>query len=265
MTVQIDTANAQAARDILAAHWRAGSTLPALPAGLRPTTLEQAYAIQTRVEADSASPLFGWKIAATSKAGQKHINVAGPLAGRLLAERVVPMGEPVRLRANRMRVAEVEFAFRMRDSLGPRIAPYAVAEVMAAVDTLFLAVEVPDSRYENFLIVGAEQIIADNACADQFVLGPEAPALWRALDLAGHRITGAVGKVLHEGSGANVLGDPRIALTWLANELSRFNCTLGAGQVVTTGTCVTPLPIAPGDVVRADYGALGRFDVGFAA
>ena len=33
----------------------------------------------------SAGNLFGWKIAATSEAGQKHINVDGPMAGRILA------------------------------------------------------------------------------------------------------------------------------------------------------------------------------------
>ena len=40
----------------------------------------------------SALPLFGWKIAATSKAGQAHIAVDGPLAGRLLAEHVFESG-----------------------------------------------------------------------------------------------------------------------------------------------------------------------------
>jgi 2-keto-4-pentenoate hydratase len=54
-----------------------------------------------------------------------------------------------------------------------------------------------------------------------------------------------------------VLGDPREALTWLVNELSALNIPLGAGQIVTTGTCLSPLPIEPGDHVIADFGALG--------
>jgi 2-keto-4-pentenoate hydratase len=61
-----------------------------------------------------------------------------------------------------------------------------------------------------------------------------------------------------DGLGANVLGDPRIALTWLANELSRHGVTLKRGEVVTTGTCIKPLPIARGDHVAADFGVLGR-------
>ena len=60
------------------------------------------------------------------------------------------------------------------------------------------------------------------------------------------------------GRGANVLGDPRIALTWLANELSRHGDTLGEGQFVTTGTCLVPLPIMPGEVVTADERLVAR-------
>ncbi len=64
-----------------------------------------------------------------------------------------------------------------------------------------------------------------------------------------------------DGSGRNVLGDPRIALTWLVNELSRHGLTLKAGQVVTTGTCVKPVPIAAGDAFEGDLGVLGRVSV----
>jgi 2-keto-4-pentenoate hydratase len=69
------------------------------------------------------------------------------------------------------------------------------------------------------------------------------------------------GMLAEQGVGSNVLGDPRIALTWLANELSRHGATLKAGQVVTTGTCVKPLAIAVGDRIEADLGILGRVSV----
>ena len=36
---------------------------------------------------------------------------------------------------------------------------------------------------------------------------------------------------------------------------------LAAGQVVTTGTCITPLPIAPGDRICADFGVFGEVRV----
>ncbi len=163
-----------------------------------------------------------------------------------------------------MRVAEVEFAFRMGQHLRPRQSDYEMEEVLAAVDALHPAIEIPDSRLENFAAVGAPQLIADNACAHWFVLGAEATRDWRSLDLSEHQAIGRVlGKVEHQGKGANVLGDPRLALTWLANELSRFGIPLRAGQVVTTGTCVTPLEIEQGDEVFASLGTLGELSVRF--
>jgi 2-keto-4-pentenoate hydratase len=260
----MDDARAREASALLVHHWREGTVLDALPEALRPASRAEGYAIQAHLEALSARPLWGWKIAATSTAGQQHIGVDGPLAGRLLAEMVHPDGATLPFGANRMRVAEAEFAFRMGQDLPPRATPYALEEVLDAVSALHLAIEVPDSRYRNFASVGAAQLIADNACAHQFVLGPEAPLLWRSLDLAAHRVTGRVaGRLEREGVGANVLGDPRIALTWLANELSRHGETLAAGQVVTTGTCLIPLEVAPGDEVTVDYGALGQMGLRF--
>lgn len=246
------------ASDLLFRTWHAGDVIAGLPENLRPATRAEAYAIQGELERQSRLPLFGWKIAATSQAGQAHIGVDGPLAGRLLAERVLENGALLELGHNRMRVAEVEFAFRMADDLPPRRTPYTQREVMDAVGSLHPAIEIPDSRFADFAHAGAAQLIADDACAHWFVLGRATESAWRTLDLARHRVAGSVtGSPPAEGSGFNVLGDPRIALTWLANELSGLGVTLKAGQVVTTGTCVTPMPLARGTRVDADLGKLG--------
>ena len=119
--------------------------------------------------------LFGWKIAATSEAGQKHINVAGPLAGRIFAERVIPDGGTASMAGNEMRVGEPEFAFRIGRSLPPRAVQSSVEEVLDAVDTLHPAIELPDSRFADFITAGEAQLIADNACAHLFVLGAASP------------------------------------------------------------------------------------------
>ena len=259
----LDQTALQAASDFLAAHWREGRHADTLPPGLCPRSRAEGYAIQALIEQQGLGQRRGWKIAATSAAGQAHINVDGPLAGRLLASRVAAEGVPLPLGANRMRVAEVEFAFRMGRSLPPRPEPYAADAVVAAVAALHLGIEVPDSRFTDFTAVGAAQLIADNACADRFVLGPAVAAPWRKADLAAHAVLGVNGKVAHEGCGGNALGDPRIALAWLVNELGRHGITLGEGEIVTTGTCVVPVPVAPGDVVTGDYGAFGSLQVRF--
>lgn len=86
-----------------------------------------------------------------------------------------------------MRVGEPEFAFRMGRDLPPRSSLYTTQQVLDAVDTLHPAIEIPDSRFSDFVSAGAAQTIADNACAHLFVLGPPTTSDWRALDLVEER------------------------------------------------------------------------------
>lgn len=135
---------------------------------------------------------------------------------------------------------------------------------MDAVAALHPAIEIPDSRYDDFCAVGAPQLIADNACANLFVIGQAAEDDWRDVDLAKHPVVAFVsGKSQHNGTGAAVLGDPRIALTWIVNELSGLGIALQPGQMVITGTCVTPISVEAGDKVTGDLGRFGRVSVSF--
>lgn len=248
--------------ELLYRYWADGTQLESLPPDIRPATRAEGYQVQAHLEAHTKAPLYGWKIAATSVNGQRHIGVDGPLAGRILAERVLADAGTFMLGTSLMRVAELEFAFRMATDLAPRQAAYTQEEVLSRVASLHPAIELPDSRFAHFETAGLAQLVADNACAHYFVLGPAADESWRALDMAAH--PGQAyrnGALVEEGVGANVLGDPRIALTWLANELSGHGMTLRAGQVVTTGTCVKPLAIAVGDHIEGDLGPLGRVSV----
>jgi 2-keto-4-pentenoate hydratase len=259
----LDQHQIAAASRILHNHWRAGTKFAGLEPSQRPRHRAEGYAIQAGIETHATGSVFGWKTAATSEAGQKHINVDGPMAGRILSETVIADGGTASMAGNEMRVAEPEFAFRMATDLPPRPSPYTVQQVLAAVDTLHPAVEIPDSRFADFVTAGAAQIIADNACAHLFVLGAAATSNWRSLGLVEHKPVIKLRGKQFIGHGKNVLGDPGIALAWLANELSQLGITLRAGQVVTTGTCHPPLPIQPGDLFEADFGLIGKVSVAF--
>jgi 2-keto-4-pentenoate hydratase len=249
--------------------WQSDQVITALPQACRPLSRLQGYHAQAQLPAVSERSVVGWKIAATSSNGQAHINVSGPLAGRLLSGQVFESGAAVPSRGNRMRVAEPEFAFTMGQDLPPQSTPFSLAEVMAAVSTLHPAIEVPDSRLAPFTAAGEAQLLADNACARHFVLGLAAPEGWRHTDLSQHVVQAQVMqgtnvRYKRTGSGAWVLGDPRIAMTWLANQLSNLGITLQKGHVVTTGTCMVPLELETGDTVHADFGALGQVSMQFA-
>jgi len=56
----------------------------------------------------------------------------------------------------------------------------------------------------------------------------------------------------------DVIGDGYGSTRESGTRLSSLGITLKAGQVVTTGTCMTPLEVEPGHRVEADFGPLGR-------
>ena len=266
----LDNPSIRQAAQLLWQHWQAGTVLDALPAHCRPYTRTQGYAVQETLPEVAGRRVLGWKIAATSAVGQAHIQVGGPIAGRLLDGQIYPPGATVPSQGNRMRVAEPEMAFTLAHDLPAQPRPYTTDEVMQAVASLHPSLEMPDSRFAVFTQAGEAQLLADNACAHHFILGPAAPESWRTLDLSTHPVTAQVqlanGEVWQrEGSGAAVLGDPRAALTWLVNELSSLHIDLRAGQFITTGTCMTPLAIEPGDAVQADFGIVGKISMRFAA
>lgn len=250
------------AADLLNACWVGARKLDELPLPMRPKSREDGYRIAHELAALRQQRVIGWKIAATSKAGQAHINVDGPLAGRLYDSRVLAPDCTISLGANVMKVAEVEFAFRFGYDLPCHARDYSLSEVMNSVASLHLSVEIPDSRYTDFTKVGAPSLIADTACADWLVIGPAIQKEWRNLDLASFEVKGIKnGEVIATGTGSAALGDPRIALTWLVNELCRYADGIKLGTIVTTGTCVVPVAISAGDHFMADYGELGQLAV----
>lgn len=247
------------AAELVWSAWTSGRRMPELPVELRPRSVEDGFAVQQALTAH-AGAAYGWKIAATSAAGQAHIGVAGPLPGRLFDRFRHDEGDRLPVADNLLRVAEAEFAFVMA---GDVEAVVDRESVLAAVGALHLAIEMPDSRFTAFEQAGAAQLIADDGVAGRFVLGSPV-AGWRELDLAACctalHVNGALAQT---GRGGNVLGDPRDALTWLAGELGRLGSGLRAGDVVTTGTTTTPATIGPGDEVVADFGELGTVRVCF--
>lgn len=257
----MNQASIDKAADILWRKRLAQERLSALPADCKPATLDEGYAVQAAMVAIAGQKMFGWKIAATSAAGQKHIGVTEPLAGRLFEDFVLPDGANLPAAPLQMLVVEAEFAFRMGRDLPQRAAAYDVAEIRAAVADLHLAIEIPDARFEPFDAIGPAQIAADDAFAAWFVLGPKV-ADWATRDLPNQPVRVLKnGAVAAEGKGANALGDPSVALTWLANERAKRGPELKAGDVITTGTCITPLAIAADDAIVAEFPGLGRVAV----
>jgi 2-keto-4-pentenoate hydratase len=242
--------------------WSSGRALDALPPDLRPGNLDDGYAIQRALD-EEAGPAAGWKIAATSKAGQEHLGASGPMVGRLYEAQRREPGSALSVSDMRMRSAEPEFAFVLAEDVAPGPEPPSLGEVLAAVGSLVLAIEVPDSRFSDFSRVGVPSLAADAMCGGYFITGPSV-ADWRSLDLPTQTVRLlCAGREVSAGSGANVLGDPREALRWMAGEVLGRGWALRAGDIVLTGASAAPVAVHAGDALEAVFDGLGSVEVEF--
>ena len=256
-----DDRHREAARSIWEA-WTSERPLRAIAEDVRPGDIQAGYAVQRALDELAGAPA-GWKIAATSKAGQAHIGADGPMVGRLYEFQRQRSGSTLPAQAMRMRSVEPEFAFILGQSLDGDAGRLSYDDVLGAVASLVLAIEVPDSRFVDFQSVGVASLVADAMCGGHFLLGPQI-GHWRGLDLAAQETKLVVGgEERSTGRGANVMGDPRDALAWMANQVTHHGWSLSAGDVVLTGAAAPPIPIAPGDAVMAEFDGLGNVEVAF--
>jgi len=250
----------EAARLLVAA--RAGfQRLPGLPASCRPETVDDGYAIQEEFAREWGLDLAGWKIACTSKDQQRLVGVKHPFAGRIFVPFLLRSPAKISASSYHMLGIESEFAFRLRRNLRPRKKPYTADELSRAVASLHPAIEIVDSRLQDWTEQGAPSVIADNAANGALVVGPGIKK-WKEFDLAKHRVRlDFNGKRVAGGTGSRVLGHPLTALTWLVNDRSERGIALEAGQIITTGTCTGLNFAEEGDEVIAKFGAIGEVQV----
>ncbi|MFI6742691.1 2-keto-4-pentenoate hydratase [Nonomuraea sp. NPDC050451] len=230
------------------------------PAG--PVT--DAYAIQlaqVREWTAAGAVVKGHKVGLASAAMQRQLGVDEPDFGHLTDTMFFQHSAPIDAGRFLQPRIEPEIAFVLgRPLSGPGVT---VAQAIAAVDFVLPALEIIDSRIENWKITLADTI-ADNASSGGVVLGTR-PTRLEAVDLA------LAGCLLHRngvleqtGAGGAVLGSPINALVWLANVLGARGVSLEAGHVVLPGSVTAAIPVAAGDTVTATFAGLGAVSATFA-
>ena len=223
-----------------------------------PATIEEAYAIQSRIVRLSGYEIRGFKVGSTSKEAQRLLGTSGPGSAPVLAPYLYTSPARVPIVPLQMPAVEGEFAFRLGRDLPPRDAAYGDAEVAQAIDAVAGAIEIVGTRLAGGLAgKGRFLVTADGGANIALITGPWTTD-WCGLDLKAHRVSIRInGEERGRGEGARALGDPMNVMVWLANQQSRFGRGLGAGEIVATGTCTGLGNVKPGDNVVADFGSLG--------
>lgn len=223
--------------------------------------LRTAYAVQDetlRRRLARGETLVGVKLGLTSRAKQRRMNVSSPLVAWLTDAMILPAGDAVPQATLIHPRVEPEIAFVMKERLvGPGVT---AANALAAVDRVFAAAEVIDSRYRDFRFT-LPDVVADNASSGAFVLGPVGLRP-EQLDLALEAVLVEVdGQVVDSATGAAVQGNPAEALALAANVLAERGLAIEPGQVVLTGGMTDAVPAPPGARLAFHFTSLGSIQL----
>ncbi len=227
-------------------------------------TSEEAYSIQLALRSLKlkwGEKTIGWKVGATNPAVMAQISWHEPILGHLTSASLYPPETEVIPWERLIQPGiEPEIAFRLKKDLpGPGVTPQRVAE---ATDLVFPAVEIIDSRIEGW---GGkiQDMIADNVMHQGLMLGKRGFPLGE-IDLPKEKVAVAInGKMVAEGSGANVLENPVNVVVWLANKLAEFGHSLRRGDIIMTGSLTRFLLVNRGDRIKMSYGRLGTLEFSF--
>lgn len=225
-------------------------------------TVDDAYEIQAALVQETlkrGSSIAGKKVGFTSPAVQQGLGLVEPGYGYLFDNGAIKNEGQVAFDELLQPRIEPEIAFVMRESLrGPGVTR---ADVLAVADVV-PAFEILDSRIRDWKAKGPD-IIADNAAHGLFVIGDTQRAV-HEIDIPQIQMKlENKGAVVATGAATAVLGDPTLAVVWLANKLSERKLQLQAGEVVLTGSLCAPLAVARGDELRATFEDLGSVAVSF--
>lgn len=241
---------------------RAGRTLlPPLSDRFGAFDLAFGYAVQAeglcaRVATDAH---VGWKVGMTGPAAQTMFGVTAPIRGPLFASGRLDSALPVPPGRLLQPKFEAEIAFGLARPLTGR---KTLAEVLAAIDFVAPAFELPDTAIANWKGRAAD-VVADLGGSGAYVVGaPRAPKDV-ALDAIEVRIAHN-GTEAGSGVATSLMGHPAAPLVWLAEALADTG-GIAAGAIVLTGSIGPVLSVAPGDRFAATWSGLGELQLAFAA
>jgi len=204
--------------------------------------------------------VVGHKVGLSSVAMQQMMGVDEPDYGHLLQDMRLSQVVPARAAGYCFPRVEVEVAFVLGADLPGE--GCTVQDVLDATEAVAPSIELIDSRIADWRI-GLADTIADNASSAGFVLGAERVAPsdvdLRAIDVRLRKD----GVVLAEGRSDAVLGNPVVAVAWLAGKVASFGVRLKAGDIVLPGSCTRAVDARPGDSFHAEFDGLGSVSLSF--
>ncbi|WP_431710267.1 2-keto-4-pentenoate hydratase [Glutamicibacter uratoxydans] len=225
--------------------------------------LNDAYQVQDlQLQAHLANGrvLAGRKVGLTSLAMQQQLGVDSPDFGFFFTDMVHNEDASIPADSFISPKVEPEFGFVLKETLtGPGVTREQAA---AAIGEIYPAIEIIDSRIENWDIKLVDTV-ADNASCGAIAVGTTALDV-NVEDLAEVSCSLVIdGETVSTGQGSAVMGDPIAPLAWLANVLGEQGVSLEAGQLILPGSFTGAVPVVANSSATADFGELGKLTINF--
>ncbi len=223
--------------------------------------IDDAYKIQIHgieKKVNQGDKITGKKIGLTSIAMQKSLGVDQPDFGFLLESMEVKDGTIDKDVLISPRV-EGELGFVLDKTIDKNMS---IEEIYESVAYIVPMIEIVDSRIENWNIALADTI-SDNASCGKYMLASEKfkPDEHNWLDLKLEIYKN--GEFINEGFGKDVLGDPAIAVRWLAEYLDKFDISLNKGDIILSGAFSAAVPATSEDIFVCKFGDLCKMELRF--
>jgi len=223
-----------------------------------PLSVADAYAVQaTSIDRrlKRGEKLVGVKMGLTSRAKMKQVNVDEVVWGRLTDAMRLEEGAALSRRRYVHPRIEPELAFLLK---APLTGEVTAAEAMEAVAGIAPAMEIIDSRYQNFKFA-LPDVIADNSSSSGFVVGD-----WSRPDQDFSNL-GLVmevdGRPVEIGSTAAILGNPSRSLVAAARLAGAALGRLEAGWIILAGGATAAHSLKVGERVRLTMQNLGSVSI----
>ena len=249
------------AASILVAARRQGKQVERLPVELRPSTLDEGFAIQRKVSDLLGRRTGAWKCA-LPPAGKV---IAAPIYADSIYRTVEcsfsagPVQSTVK--------AEPELACFLKRDLPPRRYAYSEGEVLDALGDVHLALELLGSRYSHPASLTFPELLADGLFNAGLVIGPRVEFVEGATpgDFPAEFTISltAAGEAPVSLDGRHPDGNVLSPVVWLANFLRERGLGLQAGQAVITGSYAGVLELPLGRQLHIGFGALGTLSIRF--
>lgn len=202
-----------------------------------------ARGLRRAFESLAGEERIGWKIGFNLPAVQQGVGIEEPVAGLLVASRVIAPRTPHSLAGATNPVAEPEVVIEVADDGG-------VASLGAAIEVADLNTPFDD----------LEEMVAGNIFHRAVLLGDQVP---------GAELRGVEARITVNGAPQAAVdalaatGDPEAVIDVIRRNVEAAGEELRPGDRIIAGTLVPPLRVEPGDVVGLDLGPLGLVELAF--